>query len=70
MSAGEQHYTVPQIAELWACSPKTIIRIFENEPGVIRLGRPETRFKRKRIILRIPDSVVRRVHAKLTGARK
>ena len=65
MSATEQHYTVQQVAELWARSPRTVIRYFENEPGVIRFGKGETRFKKKRIILSIPDSVLRRVHARL-----
>jgi hypothetical protein len=70
MSAVEQHYTVPQLRELWGCSTKTIIKLFENEPDVIRLGSPETRFKRKRIVLKIPESVVRRVHARLTESRR
>jgi hypothetical protein len=70
MSAIEQHYTVPQLRELWGCSTKTIIKLFENEPDVIRLGSPETRFKRKRVVLKIPESAVRRVHAQLTKSMR
>jgi hypothetical protein len=65
MSATEQHYTVPQVAKMWAKSTRTIIRYFENESGVLKFGKGETRFKRRRIVLSIPESVLRRVHARL-----
>src|SRR5258708_24303651 len=32
----EQHYSVAELAQLWALSEKTIRRMFENEPGVLR----------------------------------
>ena len=69
MGAGEKHYSVKQLAELWSVHPKTIIRLFQNEPDVIRLGKPESRFKRKRIILRVPESVRRRVYARYVRDR-
>lgn len=33
-----------------------------TEPGVIEFGSDETRFKRKRKLLRVPESVLVRVH--------
>jgi hypothetical protein len=30
-----RHYTVKKIAKIWNLSADTIVRIFENEPGVI-----------------------------------
>src|ERR1700730_8979647 len=36
-AALEKHYRVRELALLWGFSDNTIIRIFANEPGVIRL---------------------------------
>ena len=58
----ERHYSVGEIAERWGLSEKTIRRMFENEEGVLQWGRPETRRKRGYITLRIPESVLLRVH--------
>lgn len=63
--AGETHYTVLEIAKLWKVSPQTVRRIFGDEDGVLKFGSPETRFKRKRETLRIPESVAVRVHMRL-----
>jgi hypothetical protein len=61
----EKHYSVAELAALWALSEKTIRRMFENEPGVLRWGSEETRFKRAYTTLRIPETVVLRVHRQL-----
>jgi hypothetical protein len=61
----EKHYSVAELAQLWALSEKTIRRMFENEPGVLRWGSQETRFKRAYTTLRIPETVVLRVHRQL-----
>lgn len=66
MTAFEKHYSVQQIAKLWGLSDDTIRRIFQNEPGVLKHGSPETRFKRKRIQLSIPESVMQKVYVRLT----
>lgn len=58
----ERHYSVGEIAERWGLSEKTIRRMFENEDGVLQWGSPETRRKRGYITLRIPESVMLRVH--------
>lgn len=62
MSAVEKHYSVQTVAEMWGYSPKTIRRMFQDEKGVLRIGTPETRFKRKRFQISIPESVLVRVH--------
>jgi hypothetical protein len=64
MSATERHYSVREVSDMWRFSPKTIIRLFQHEKGVLKIGSPETRFKRKRFQLSIPESVLIRVHNK------
>jgi hypothetical protein len=61
----EPHFTVQEVASMWHFGVDKTREIFENEPGVLREGREETRFKRAYYSLRIPESVVRRVHARL-----
>ena len=60
----ERHYSVAEIAEMWALSEKTVRRMFEEEDGVLQWGTPETRRKRGYITLRISESVLIRVHRK------
>jgi hypothetical protein len=67
MSVTEIHFTPSQIAEKWGVSSRTVMRIFEHEIGVLRIGSPETRFKRKYYLLRIPESVAERVYKRITG---
>jgi hypothetical protein len=59
----EQHYTVPQLASMWAMSPETVRRMVEHEPDVMRVGEGESRNKRRYYTYYIPESVARRVHA-------
>lgn len=66
MSAFDKHFTAGEIAKKWGLSHETIRRLFAQEPGVLKIGHPETRFKRKRFALRIPESVMLRVHARMT----
>lgn len=61
----EKHYSVSELAELWNLSNSTIRRIFENEPGVLKWGSREARFRRQYTTLRIPETVVMRVHRQL-----
>ena len=63
----DKHYTVAEVSESWALSKDTIRRIFLVEEGVLKIVRPGTRYKRSHITLRIPDSVMRRVHARMCG---
>lgn len=65
MSALERHYTVAEVAALWNLSDDTIRKIFRDQPGVLKIGSPERKFKRGYISLRIPESVLQRVHNQL-----
>ena len=60
----EQHYSVSELATMWALSERTIRRMFEDEPDVFRYGEGERRFKRGYTTWRVPESVVLRVHRK------
>ncbi len=66
--ANEKHYSIIEISKLWALSQKTVRKIFENEPGVIQWGTEETRHKRGYRTLRVPETVLLRVHRKLRHA--
>jgi hypothetical protein len=62
----ERHYSVSEVAELWNLSQDKVRSIFENELGVLILpggGSPHTRRYRT---LRIPESVLQRVHRRLS----
>ena len=63
--ANEKHYSVAELASLWGLSERTIRRMFENEPGVLCWGSSERRFKRGYKTLRIPETVMLRVHRQL-----
>jgi len=66
--AFERHYSVSEIVELWGLSEKTIRRIFSDEPDVLEWGHDEQRFKRAYRTLRIPESVLQRVHRRIRKA--
>jgi hypothetical protein len=61
----EKHYSVGEVAKFWGLSGNTIRRIFEKEPGVIEWGTTESRFRRGYRTLRIPESVMLRVHRRM-----
>jgi hypothetical protein len=58
----EPHYTVAQVAEMWNLSEDAVRRLFRQEPGVLVFGDPNPRRKRRYTTLRIPQSVLERVH--------
>jgi hypothetical protein len=70
MSALEKHYTVKQVAQLWAWSDDTVRRVFRREVGVIAIRHPERRGKRPYSRLSIPESVLVRVHEGLALNKK
>ena len=63
----EPHFTPAQVAEAWGVSTDTVRRMFEAEPGVFVIQPPPGRFSRRRRYrtLRIPASVVERVHRRM-----
>jgi hypothetical protein len=64
MSTG-RHYTVQEIAKMWKLSETMVRDLFREEPGVLRAERPLTRFKRGYTTIRVPETVLRRVHARM-----
>ena len=68
MPATERHYSVAEVAEMWALSRNAVRRLFQNQPGVLAIGEPRPKFGRRRgyVTLRIPQSVLDRVHRALT----
>jgi len=67
--AMEKHYALEQIGELWGLSTRTVRKMFENEPGIIVFGNTGSLKKRRYLTLRIPESVLLRVHRRLRKAR-
>jgi hypothetical protein len=62
----ERHYTVAEVAAMWSLSDDAVRKIFEGEPGVLVLGGSIPGTRRYRT-LRIPASVLHRVHKRLTN---
>ena len=58
----ERHFSPRTLAELWGFSEDTIIRWFEDEPGVLKCGANGAGGRRRKITLRIPESVATRVY--------
>lgn len=68
--ACERHFSVAEVAKMWNLSPDAVRKLFEREPGVVvisnesrRRGRSIRRYR----TLRIPESVVVRVHQRLSN---
>jgi transcriptional regulator GlxA family with amidase domain len=57
----ERHYSIEELTELWGMSDDLVRRLFLHEPSVVVFfkSRPGRRAYRT---LRIPESVVQRVH--------
>ena len=62
----ERHYAVAEIAVLWNLSADKVRELFEHEPGVLVIGEQNPRGKRRYRTLRIPQTVVDRVHTRLS----
>jgi hypothetical protein len=62
----ERHYTPAEVAKIWGISVDFARDIFRNEPNVLALERTGSA---KYTTLRIPESVLERVHNRLSGSR-
>jgi hypothetical protein len=62
----ERHYAVAEIAEMWSLSPDKVRELFESEPGVLVIGERSPRHKRRYVTLRVPQTVLERVHSRLS----
>ena len=58
----ERHFSVKELAAMWALSSAAIRRLFRNEPGVLRFGRQKQGHQRDYVTLRIPESIAERVY--------
>ena len=70
----ERHFSVPEIAERWNMAGETVRRYFGDEPGVLRFGEGTRlvgrgKYKKRRFVLRIPESVLARVEERLMNKR-
>ena len=54
-------YTPRELAELWQLSEQSIRRLFQDRPGVLRIGEANPRGRRAYVTLRIPVAVVEQV---------
>ncbi|MGH9345558.1 MAG: hypothetical protein ACRD19_17560, partial [Terriglobia bacterium] len=63
----ERHYTVDEAAELWNLSRDVITRLFEAEAGVVVIENRRLGSRRRHRTLRIPQSVLERVHRRLSN---
>jgi hypothetical protein len=62
MDAGfPQYLTINDVAGITRFSRRTIVRLFENEPDVVVIDRPEARNKKRYRTYRIPESALNRV---------
>jgi hypothetical protein len=63
VSPFERHFTPRDLAEIWKLDETTIRRIFQDLPGVMKIGKANRRDgKRDYVTLRIPESVASRVY--------
>lgn len=62
----ERHFSIQEIADLWGLCENSVRELFKEEPGVIRIQRPRSRYKRAYTTLRVPKSVLERVHCRMS----
>jgi hypothetical protein len=66
ISVGEKHFTPQELAEAWGVSAELVRQIFRSEKGVLKIGKPGTKYRRPYLTLRIPESVAEDVHRRLS----
>lgn len=62
----DRMYTPRELADLWKLSEQSIRRLFQDQPGVLKLGDSNPRGKRGYVTLRIPSAVVEQVFRERT----
>jgi hypothetical protein len=63
--AAERHWSPAEVAEKWGLGPATIRRLFQDEPGVVVISKPAKKNRQQHRTIRIPQSVLDRVHRRL-----
>jgi hypothetical protein len=69
--ATEKHYSASELAAIWGVSDDTIRRAFGDLPGVLKICHPRLlgrRTTKPRVTLRIPASLVDRMHQQWSAA--
>jgi hypothetical protein len=68
----EIHYTVADVAKRWNLSKDTVRRIFSREKGVLLIPsrNPRRALRANYNTMLIPESVVKRVHAKYSFGKQ
>lgn len=67
VTALERHYTVVQVAEMWSWGETKVLEVFRHEPGVLQSQLRTLRPRRRQCVkLSIPESVLLRVHARMS----
>jgi hypothetical protein len=67
-AALERHYSVAEVAALWGLGKTKVREMFFDEPGVLRTQRPSVHSRKRQCIrIQIPESVILRVHGRLSG---
>jgi hypothetical protein len=62
-TAFEPHCRPKDLAKLWGLNETTVRRLFQDQPGVLKIGRAGHRDgKRDYTSIRIPESIALRVH--------
>ena len=69
-SYAERHFSVAEVAGLWNLSQDSVRKIFQQEQGVLVLGGQGLGRTRRYITLRIPESVLQRVHRRLANVAR
>jgi hypothetical protein len=63
----ERHYSVAEVAAMWNLSQDKVRKIFQNEPVLILPGQGSGHVRRY-TTMRIPESVLQRVHRRMIKA--
>jgi hypothetical protein len=63
--ATEKHYSIAEVAELWGLSWTTVKRMIEGEHGILTFGNPGSAKRKPYQTIRIPESVLQRLHTRL-----
>lgn len=62
----DPHFSPGFYAELWGVSESTVVRWFQDLPGVLKLSKPSRKGRRSRVELRIPFSLAMEVYRERT----
>jgi hypothetical protein len=65
----EKHYTVGELAEAWGLVEDTIRPWFIDVPGVLKIEHKLRKGKRGYLVMRVPESIARKIYRERTGQK-